>query len=122
MNPEGWPSALRDALPVAERVLTRLNEQAGTRYRPVRTHVKRISRLLRDGYSEQQMRAVVWHRCELWKDDAKQRIFLRPSTLFGPEKFAEYIGLAEAELERRQAKAGKKPTGNGEMDWGDLDS
>lgn len=110
-DPTTWSAELRSALPVAERVIARLNEQAGTRYGPVKVHVQRIQRLLRDGYTEKQIRAVVWWKCEEWKHKADMRAYLRPQTLFGPENFADYVGQAMAEYERRL---------NGEsVDWSD---
>lgn len=100
-----WSRELKEALPVTERVLEKLNAKAGTRFRPGRTHVARIARLLAEGYSEEQIRAVVWWQCKQWLPREDMRPYLRPSTLFGPEKFADYVGVAEAELAKARRSA-----------------
>lgn len=59
---------------------------------------------LRRGFTEDDLRTVVWERCNRWLDDPKMNEFLRPSTLFGKQKFPEYLALAKAEWE-----AGERP-------------
>jgi uncharacterized phage protein (TIGR02220 family) len=94
-GPKGWTKELKAALPIAEVVLERLSDRAGVTYSPCKTHVRHVARLLREGHTEEQMRKVVWHRWVKWRNSSMME-YLRPSTLFGPQKFAEYLPQAEA--------------------------
>lgn len=93
---KGWSQELEAALPVAEAVLERLSARAGVTYSPCKTHVRHVARLLREGFTEEQMRKVVWHRWLKWRDQPEMQQYLRPKTLFGPENFANYLPQAEA--------------------------
>jgi uncharacterized phage protein (TIGR02220 family) len=72
-----------------------LNEEAGGRFRAsTKAYLKLVARLLADGWTVKQMRCVVWHRALEWKG-TEQEPYLRPETLFGPEKFPSYSAQAE---------------------------
>lgn len=75
----------------AEAVLDYLNERAGTRYQPVRANLDRITARLRE-YDVETLRGVIDRKTEQWGSDDKMRQFLRPATLFGAEKCAQYVG------------------------------
>jgi uncharacterized phage protein (TIGR02220 family) len=88
-----------------EAVLGKLSERSGRDYRPTTLiHARRIVRLLRDGYSELDLRMVVWDRANRWSDDERMNEYLRPSTLFGPEKFADYLAEAKAAYDSSNAQ------------------
>lgn len=75
----------------ALRVLERLSAQNGIAYRSEK-HVDTVVARLRDGVTELELRCIVAY-CAVergWKDDPKMAQYLRPSTLFGPEKVHEY--------------------------------
>lgn len=100
-----------DETPAVERVLAKLSDRAKRTYRPTTTAwAKLVVRLLRDGYTETQMRTVIWHQANEWESDPRMQKFLRPSTLFGPEKFPEY--LAEAEAVWAESEPKNKPRGD----------
>jgi len=78
-------------------ILGKLSERSGRVYRPTTpTHARLILRLLRGGHSEMDLRKVVWDRANEWAEDPKMDQYLRPATLFGPEKFADYLAQALA--------------------------
>lgn len=77
-------------------MLGRLSELTGRKYNPTTAaHAQRVVALLRQSYTEQQLLAVVEHRVRKWSPDPKMREYLRPSTLFGQQKFPEYLAEAE---------------------------
>jgi uncharacterized phage protein (TIGR02220 family) len=92
------PKAPTEAeLGIVERVLGKLTERSGRTYDPKTAgHSQRILRLLHEGYTEDDLRVVVWDRGNAWADDPKFSQYLQPSTLFGPDKFAERLVLARA--------------------------
>lgn len=91
----GLAGASPEERAVVERVLARLSERAGRSYSP-EAHAKLVLRLLRDGHTENDLRLVIWDRANDWVDDPKMDYCVRPSTLFGPEGFAEKLAHAKA--------------------------
>lgn len=85
----GKPSRLKQE---ATEVLVFLNEKAGRHYRTTDNTLKPIMARLKEGYSVQECKAVIARKRREWagKDDMAK--YLRPVTLFGAEKFAQYIG------------------------------
>jgi uncharacterized phage protein (TIGR02220 family) len=107
-----------DEQAVAGRVLAKLNERSGRTYASEK-HVQRIVRLLRAGHSERELRLVVWDRANRWAEDERMSEYLRPSTLFGPEKFPDYLAEALAAYEadkRAREEAGPPRNGAGPFD------
>ena len=97
LKPHGTKVA-RDA---TFNVITLLNEKAGTSFRPDGAgSIDKVKRLLKKGYTLEQMRKVVAIKALKWKGDEKMRDYLRPSTLFGPEKFDDYLGEYDAEVRK----------------------
>lgn len=78
--------------PEAEEVLTFLNEKTGRTFKPVPANLETITARLNEGATVQEMRQVIAIKVRSWKDDDKMRGYLRPSTLFGREKYAQYSG------------------------------
>lgn len=95
---------------VVERVIERLNQRSATTFlasgRATRTV---IEALLLDGFTEDDLRVVVWHRAVLWGSDPKMREWLRPSTLFRPSNFEQYLPQAIAAW--KQGHNGRPPEG-----------
>lgn len=77
---------------LAKQVLIFLNEHTGHFYRPEPATLKPIVARLKDGYTLRECRAVVVRKAREWGADDKMKKFLRPATLFGAEKFAQYVG------------------------------
>ena len=83
-------------------VLDFLNEKTGRRYKPVKANLELIAARLREGASEEDLRAVVAKKCREWSGDAAMAIYLRPATLFNATKFAQYQGeLGAPDPEKR---------------------
>jgi uncharacterized phage protein (TIGR02220 family) len=82
----------------AEKVLAYLNHAAGRGYHfrnpngKLTPNADVIVARLAEGYTAEQLREVVMLKSERWKGDEKMAEFLRPSTLFGKQKFAQYVG------------------------------
>jgi uncharacterized phage protein (TIGR02220 family) len=103
-KPDGNVTA--DELAAAERVLGRLNEHTGKRLRVqgpagVTEHARTIAARLRKGYSETDLRMVVWHRCLEWCGDEQMEKWLRPATIFAVTKLDGYLDEARAAYEQQ---------------------
>ncbi|WP_186095021.1 DUF1376 domain-containing protein [Burkholderia gladioli] len=77
--------------PVAE-VIGYLNDRAGTAFRLVESNARLVRARLREGATVSDMRAVIDAKSREWPSGDKMRKYLRPSTLFGAENFAQYVG------------------------------
>lgn len=76
----------------AVEILGYLNARAGKAFRPVKSNVGLVLARLREGASVDDCKAVIDAKVAQWLGDAKMAEFLRPATLFGREKFAQYLG------------------------------
>lgn len=90
-----------------EIILAKLSEQSGVTWTFCDTHAKLILARLRDGISEWDLRLVIGYCAspkasggQGWRDDEKMAVYLRPATLFGPEKIHDYLPQARAWYER----------------------
>lgn len=83
----------------AEAILAYLNEKAGSRFQPVKANIDRIKARLRE-YDAETLRGVVDRKCAQWRTDEKMCQYLRPATLFGAEKCAQYVGETARETTR----------------------
>lgn len=87
-----------DLMPLAEDVLTYLNRSAGKGFElrnpagGLTANAETILARLREGYTREQLREVVYLKCEQWSGDEKMAEYLRPETLFGRKKFQQYLG------------------------------
>lgn len=85
--------ARREAREAGGRAIAYLNAKAGTRFQLTEANLRfAVGRILYDGASEKDLQAVVDLKCaEAAKGDFNRK-YLRPATLFGAEKFSQYIG------------------------------
>lgn len=92
---------------IALRVLARLSKRTGRDYtaRPD-PHVRHISARLRAGYTEDDLRLIVWHKANAWLGNERMEAYVRPSTLFSKLHFPEYLVEARAAWEERQKRVG----------------
>ncbi|GAB6091762.1 conserved phage C-terminal domain-containing protein [Furfurilactobacillus curtus] len=67
------------------------NRQTGKHFRNVETNRKLICARLNDGYSKSDLAKVVNKKAAQWKNDPKMNQYLRPSTLFAPTHFENYL-------------------------------
>lgn len=89
------PQKAKEALE-AEEILSHLNAKTGSRFRAQKASLGPIMARLKDGATPADCRAVIEDRCQKWGTNPKMREYLRPSTLFAPQKFAEYLGQVGA--------------------------
>jgi len=89
----------------AVEILGYLNARAGKAFRPVKSNVGLVLARLREGASVDDCKAVIDAKIAQWLGDAKMAEFLRPATLFGREKFAQYLGSLPAA--KRRADGGQ---------------
>ena len=78
----------------ARRVLAFLNEKTGKKFRDVAANIEPIVARLKE-FDEVTLRAIVQHKCQEWNADEKMAQYLRPETLFGRSKCAQYAGEIE---------------------------
>lgn len=82
--------ARRDEIPYAA-IVSRLNERAGTTYRPTGSKTRSLIRARwAEGFREPDFEAVVDGMCAEWGRDPAMAKYLRPETLFG-SKFESYL-------------------------------
>ena len=78
-------------------VIVYLNERSGKRFNPKTEGARKVVRArLNDGYAVDDLKAVIDSKCAQWVTDQRMREYLRPSTLFAPTKFDEYLANARA--------------------------
>lgn len=76
----------------AKRILDHLNTTAGRSYRAVDSNTNLIKARLLEGYSEDDLKAIIDRKVRDWRDDDTMRQYLRPATLFNATKCAQYMG------------------------------
>lgn len=75
---------------IYESIIARLNEKAGTHYRPSSKATQgHINARLAEGYTVEDFYTVIDKKCAEWKG-GKMEQYLRPETLFG-SKFENYL-------------------------------
>lgn len=72
-------------------LLAYLNERTGKGFRAVEANVRLLEARLKSATPE-QVRAVIDDRCAAWASDDRMADYLRPATLFGAQKFEQYLG------------------------------
>lgn len=77
----------------AREAIDILNETAGTGFKHTKTNAGHVSARLAEGFTLDNVRAVVASRVALWGDDPSMRQYLRPQTVFG-SKFDAYLQAA----------------------------
>ena len=68
-----------------------LNKRAGTNYGPAKDTVQKLSARLKD-HPLEAIKKVIDIKCAEWLGNPRMEQYLRPATLFGPEKFEQYVG------------------------------
>lgn len=89
-------------------ILSHLNAKTKSNFQSVASNQKLIRARLAEGYTVEQLCAVVDAKVAEWTGDPKMEKYLRPATLFNAEKFAQYAGAAQADsvLTRLREKYG----------------
>lgn len=93
-------------------VLDKLSRVSGVEYRATSaTHQRVVVARLRDGATEDELRAVIVHCASPkpaglgWADNPEMRPFLRPETLFGPVSIERYLPAARKLLSELEASS-----------------
>lgn len=88
-----------------DEILAHLNEQSGHAYTATAPTSSAIrARLSEKGVTKEGVLQMITSRCEKWVG-TKYADYLRPSTLFGPEKFSNYYGQRNSVIsDRSEAK------------------
>ncbi len=79
----------------AERAIRFLNKRTGAAFRCEGYALELIAARMRDGATSDQLRIVIWDRCNEWLESERMRDCLRPKTLFRKSNFEEYLAIAE---------------------------
>lgn len=97
-----------------EEIIAYLNLKAGTSYRPnSQATIEHINGRLnkREGRTVDDFKKVIDKKCSQWTSDIKMSKFLRPSTLFSPEHFENYLNEPEIKQQGGQnVSAGRQGT------------
>ncbi len=72
-------------------ILTYLNQITGRRFRPIKTNLNGIARVMKEGFTEQEIHEVIQVKTLEWKNNPEMSVHLNPITLFRPRNFEKYI-------------------------------
>jgi len=89
-----------------EEVITFLNTTTGSKYKSsTKATVGKIEARIKDGFSVDDIKTVITVKSKEWKgtDMAK---YLRPSTLFAPDKFEDYLNQLEKNNSQQTTEGG----------------
>jgi len=76
---------------IIKAVIDHLNKLNGTLYKSnAKSTVKIIEALLKEGYTEEDLKLVITKKVSTWKKDRDMAKYIRPETLFG-NKFESYL-------------------------------
>lgn len=83
-------------------ILDKLNEITGSKFRPIKSNLTKITALLKADFSEMDILEVIQLKTIQWKNNPKMAGYLCPTTLFRESNFEKYIN------EVNQVKANPK--------------
>jgi uncharacterized phage protein (TIGR02220 family) len=73
-------------------IINYFNQKVGTNYKPDSKKTQSyIHQRLAEGFSVDDFKTVINKKCRQWMNDPNQVRYLRPSTLFSPGHFEEYL-------------------------------
>lgn len=78
----------------AEEIIRYLNEKAGTHYRDSKETVRLINARTKEGFTVDDFKKVIDKKVNEWKG-TDRAMYLRPSTLFAPSHFEEYLNAPD---------------------------
>lgn len=99
---------------IVEDIVAYLNQAAGTHYRTGKDVTKLIHGRLNEGFTADDFKKVIDKKVKKWGKDPKMSLYIRPSTLFAPSHFNEYLNepdetaakIADDDMLRRWAEGG----------------
>lgn len=75
-------------------ILSYLNERAGTKFGESKETVRLINARINDGFTVEDFKKVINKKVKEWKG-TDRAMYIRPSTLFAPSHFEEYLNAPE---------------------------
>ena len=90
-NPNPIPNPYKESI---VEILAYLNEKAGTKYGESKESIKLITARLNDHFTVDDFKKVIDKKVNEWKG-TEQAQYIRPSTLFAPSHFEEYLNAPE---------------------------
>lgn len=81
--------------PYIKEIVSFLNEKTGKHFKECKETERLINGRISEGYTVEDFKKVIVKKCREWKDDSKMTAYLRPSTLFAPSHFDEYLNAPE---------------------------
>ena len=90
-----------------------MNEVSGKKFKAVDSNLQLLRARLREGHTEEEIRAVIDRKAQEWKGDPRNAQYLRPATVFGAQKFNQYVGELGQPLPA-------KPNGEDKPHWATL--
>lgn len=81
----------QETLTPETEVLTYFNEITGHRHRPTKSNLAGIKRVLKDGYSDEEIKEVIQAKTLDWKNNEDMSKHLNPVTIFREKNFDKYI-------------------------------
>lgn len=94
---------------VCKRVIDHLNLKTGSAFRHADSHMRLIASRLKAGATEDELCRVIDRKCSEWLQNPEMRQYLRPSTLFSPKKYDNYVGQLTQPLPNKGASNGQSP-------------
>jgi uncharacterized phage protein (TIGR02220 family) len=91
----------------ALRVLQKLTEKNGIKYRGGLAHIHLLACRMRDGVTEGELRAVIALQWAKWHKDPAMGQWMRPETLFGPTAIHRYLDEARTRYAAEIAEVDK---------------
>lgn len=76
---------------ISNDILSYLNDQTGHSYKLTEAVKKLINGRLKEGFTLDDFKKVIDTKVQKWSKDPKMKTYLRPSTLFSPTHFQEYL-------------------------------
>lgn len=71
-------------------ILNALNEITGSKFRPIKSNLTKITALLKADFSEMDILEVIQLKTIQWKNNPKMAGYLCPTTLFRESNFEKY--------------------------------
>lgn len=71
-------------------ILYKLNEITGSKFRPIKSNLTKITALLKADFSEMDILEVIQLKTIQWKNNPKMAGYLCPTTLFRESNFEKY--------------------------------
>lgn len=72
-------------------ILDKLNEITGSKFRPIKSNLTKITALLKANFSEMDILEVIQLKTMQWINNPKMAGYLCPTTLFRESNFEKYI-------------------------------